>query len=205
MLTTATRGAENTLNPSETRQATEQPHPPAQKPEEKGRAAATVNYKGELIYIVANQFEQSGSTYMLHGDAQIDFRNYVLYGDEISYNSDSGEATATGHVRLDGGEYNVHMEATRAEYNVTEGTGKFYEVRGTTGMKLGSHRAILTSSSPFTFSGKQVDKVGPNRFTVHRGSITSCELPHPKWTFSAETVNFEIGELAKLHHRAIAG
>jgi len=200
MLTIATRAAAASLNTSETAQTTEQSHPQAPKPEEKGRAAATVKYKDELIYIVANQFEQSASTYMLHGDAQIDFRNYVLYGDEISYNSDSGEATATGHVRLDGGDYNVHMEATRAEYNVTEGTGKFYEVRGTTGLKLGSHRAILTSSNPFTFSGKQVDKVGPNRFTIHHGSITSCELPHPKWTFTAETVNFEIGELAKLHH-----
>ncbi|HWC16431.1 MAG TPA: LPS assembly protein LptD [Terriglobales bacterium] len=200
MLMIAARAAENNLPRSDAAQETQQSHPQPPKPEEKGRAAATIKYRGELIYIVADQFEQSGSTYMLHGDAQIDFRNYVLYGDEISYNQDSGEAIATGHVKLQGGEYDVHMEGTRAEYNVTEGTGKFYDVHGTTGLKLGSHRAILTTSNPFTFSGKQVDKVGPNRFTIHHGSITSCELPHPKWTFSADTVNFEVGELAKLYH-----
>ena len=92
------------------------------------------------------------------------------------------------------------MEASRAEYNIPDATGKFYDVHGTTGLKLGSRRAILTSSNPFTFSGKVVDKVGPNRFVVHHGSVTSCELPHPKWTFTAERINFDIGGLAKLHH-----
>jgi LPS-assembly protein len=170
------------------------------QPDAKGRASAALKYKGELIYIVADQFEQTSNTYMLHGDAQIDFRDYVLYADEITYNSDSGEATATGKVKLDGGEYNIHMEATRAEYNVTNATGQFYDVHGTTGRKLGAHRAMLITSSPFSFSGRQVDKVGPNRFVVHRGSVTSCELPHPKWTFSAERINFEVGDLAKLYN-----
>ncbi|PYX98068.1 MAG: hypothetical protein DMG63_12880 [Acidobacteria bacterium] len=188
-------GARNATDPQST-----QTHPQAQPPEAKGRAAATLKYRDELVYIVADQFEQSGTTYMLHGDAQIDFRDYVLYADEISYNSNSGEATATGHVKLQGGEYNVHMEASRAEYNIPDATGKFYDVHGTTGLKLGSRRAILTSSNPFTFSGKVVDKVGPNRFVVHHGSVTSCELPHPKWTFTAERINFDIGGLAKLHH-----
>src|SRR3954447_19497726 len=174
--------------------------PVPQQPEARGRAAANLKYKGELIYIVANQFEQAANTYLLHGDAQIDFRNYVLYADEITYNTDSGQAVATGNVRLEGGDYNVHVNASRADYNVTAGTGQFYDVHGTTGLKLGSHRAILTTSSPFTFSGKVIDKTGPNHFVIHHGSITSCELPHPKWTFSAQLINFEIGDLAKLHN-----
>lgn len=176
------------------------PRAPSKEPEPKGRASFVAKYKGELIYGVADQFEQNQDTYMMHGEAQIDFRDYVLYADEISYSQDSGEAVATGHVRLDGGEYNVHMEATRAEYNVSSATGKFYDVHGTTGRKLGTHRAMLTTSSPFTFKGRQVDKVGPNRFVVHHGSVTSCELPHPKWIFSAERINFEVGDLAKLHN-----
>lgn len=181
-------------------QQSSQIHPQAQPPEANGRASATLKYRDEPVYIVANQFEQSGTIYMLHGDAQIDFRDYVLYADEISYDSNSGEATATGHVKLQGGEYNVHMEASRAEYNVTNAAGKFYDVHGTTGLKIGSRRATLTSSSPFTFAGRQVDKIGPNRFVVHHGSITSCELPHPKWTFNAERINFEVGDLARLHN-----
>jgi LPS-assembly protein len=192
--------AENSEKASNAAQAEQQSHPQAQKPEPKGRASATLKFRGELIYIVADQFEQSGNSYMLNGDAQIDFRNYILNADNISYDQESGEAKAHGHVKLQGGDYNVHMEATRAEYNVKESTGKFFDVHGTTGLKLGSHRAILTTSNPFTFSGREVDKVGQNRFTIHHGTITSCELPHPKWTFSAETVNFEIGDLAKLYN-----
>ncbi|MBV9145662.1 MAG: LPS-assembly protein LptD, partial [Acidobacteria bacterium] len=174
--------------------------PLAQQPEANGRATATLKYKGEIIYIAANQFEQRGNDYLLHGDAQIDFRNYVLFADEISYNTDSGEAKATGNVRLDGGDYNVHVQASQAEYNVTESTGKFYDVHGTTGLRLGSHRATLTTSSPFTFSGKEVDKTAPDRFVIHHGTVTSCELPHPKWTFTAETISLQIGDEAKLHN-----
>lgn len=182
----------------QTRQSAPQT-PQAQEPEARGRAAAALKFNGEPVYVVANQFEQKGNLYLLHGDAQIDYRNYVLYADEITYNSDSGDATATGHVQLQGGDYNVHIQASRAEYNEA-GTGKFYDVHGTTGLKLGSRHATLTTSSPFTFTGREIDKVGPNSFVIHHGSITSCELPHPKWTFSAERINFEIGDLAKLYN-----
>lgn len=175
-------------------------NPQPQQPEEKGRAAATLKCRNEICYVVADQFEQKGSDYFLHGNAQIDFRNYVLYADEVSYNSDTGEATATGNVKLDGGDYDVHIEASRAEYNVIEATGKFYNVHGTTGLKLRSRRAILTTSSPFTFTGKEVDKVGLDSYVIHHGTMTSCELPQPKWTFSAERINFKIGDLAKLHN-----
>jgi len=181
-------------------QSSSQAHAQPKQPEANGRAAATLKYKGEIVYIVANQFEQTGNTYKLHGEAQIDFRDYVLYADEISYDSGSGEARASGHVKLQGGEYSVHLEASHAEYNITSATGKFYDVSGTTGLKLGSRRAILTTSSPFTFSGKEVDKLASNRFRVYHGTVTSCELPHPKWTFSATRIDFQVGEVAKLHN-----
>ena len=201
LLIGAATSTETTLLNAKLSQTPQQPRPPQPiEPESKGRAAATINYKGELIYVVANQFEKTADIYMLHGDAQIDFRNYVLYADEIRYDLSSGEATATGHVKLQGGDYNVHMDASHSEYNVPDGTGQFYDVHGTTGLKLGPRRAILTTSSPFTFSGRQIDKVGPNRFIIHHGTITSCELPHPKWTFSAEHINLEVGDLAKLYH-----
>lgn len=173
-----------------------QPKPPALN----GRASAVLKYNGELIFVTADQFEKEGDLYKLRGHAEIDFRNYILGADEITYDNDSGESTATGHVTLDGGEYNVHVEATRAEYNVDDGTGKFYDVTGRTGMRFGGHRIVLSTSTPFTFTGKEVDKVGPSRFVIHHGSMTSCEVPRPKWTFNAETIKFEVGDLAKLYN-----
>jgi LPS-assembly protein len=202
-LVSDSRALAETPSDSETVQARQnsgRTPPQPKQPESEGRCAATLKNKGELIYIVADQCEVKGKSYFLHGNAQIDFRNYIFYADEVTYDSDNGEATASGYVKLDGGDYNVHMESSHSVYNVTDSTGKFYDVHGTTGLKLGSHRAALTTSSPFTFSGKEVDKVGPNRFVIHHGTITSCELPHPKWTFSAERINFEIGDLAKLHN-----
>ena len=35
---------------------------------------------------------------------------------------------------------------------------------------------FLTSSTPFFFAGKVVDKLGPDQYLVHHGYITSCQL-----------------------------
>jgi LPS-assembly protein len=170
------------------------------QPEVRGRASANLTFKGEPINVVADQFEKSSDDYRLHGDAEIDFRDYVLQANEITYNTVTGDATASGDVKFQGGPYNVHMTASHGVYNNATGQGRFYYVVGTTGMKFGGRRVILTTSSPFTFSGKEVDKVGPDQYVVHHGTVTSCELPHPKWTFNAVRIDFQVGQEAKIYN-----
>src|SRR5208282_5032011 len=53
--------------------------------------------------ICAIEQEKVGDVYKLHGNAEIYYRTYVLRADEATYDSDSGEATASGHFTLDGG------------------------------------------------------------------------------------------------------
>jgi LPS-assembly protein len=33
---------------------------------------------------------------------------------------------------------------------------------------------VLTSTNPFTFTGKVVEKTGPEVYVVHHGTVTSC-------------------------------
>jgi LPS-assembly protein len=42
----------------------------------------------------------------------------VLRADEATYNSDTKEATATGHFALDGGPNDEHIRATHGTYNL---------------------------------------------------------------------------------------
>ena len=149
--------------------------------------------------ICAIQQEKEGDIYKLHGNAEIHYLDYILKADEATYDSDSGETTATGHVTLDGGPNDDHIKASHGTYNLTTETGKFYDATGTTGFHFQGTRLILASTSPFAFVGKMVEKTTPDHYLVFDGSITTCQLPHPKWEFRAHNVEVDVGANASMH------
>ena len=152
--------------------------------------------------ICALQQEKIGDVYKLHGDVEIHYRTYILRADEVTYDSDTGEATASGHFTIDGGPNDDHIKASHGTYNLTAETGRFYDVTATTGFRFQGNRAILTSTAPFAFSGKRVEKTSPDHYLVYDGSITTCELPHPKWRFDARKVVVDAGGNASIYHSA---
>lgn len=56
--------------------------------------------------------------FKLRGQAEIHYGSYVLYADSVEYNSDTGDTVADGHVVLDGGCNDEHMEAAHGTYNI---------------------------------------------------------------------------------------
>ncbi len=156
--------------------------------------------EGEPVTIKAREQEKNGDVYTLRGEVEIEFRNSTLKADTITYNSTTGEITATGNLQFDGGLHDEHITATHGSYNVRSQTGRFYDVAGTTGARFKGRSVVLTSSSPIAFSGKMVEKTGPEEYVIHDGTITSCELPHPKWIFSASTIRIEVGDSAKIYN-----
>ena len=161
--------------------------------------AAPSSLNQEDVLIRALQQERDGQVYKLRGKAEIHYGTYILYADTVDYDSDTGEAIADGHVVLDGGPNDEHVEAAHAIYNIHSEAGHFETVKGTSGMRLRGARMILTSSNPFAFSGKVVDKTGPDHYVVYDGTITTCELPHPKWEFSAHRIVVEAGGNATIY------
>jgi LPS-assembly protein len=154
---------------------------------------------GEEVRIEATTQEKEGAIYRLRGHVEIRYGSYSLYADEITYNDDTGEATGEGHLVLDGGPTDEHIEASHGVYNLRKESGKFYDVIGTIGVQTKGGRALLTSSNPFAFAGKIVEKTGPDHFVVVEGSVTTCELPRPKWTFNAHKVVVDVGGNAQVY------
>src|ERR1035441_7986617 len=74
--------------------------------------------------ICADQQEKAGDVYKLHGNAEVHYRTYVLRADELTYDSDSGEAAASGHFTLDGGPPHDHIRATHGTSYLTAETGR---------------------------------------------------------------------------------
>jgi LPS-assembly protein len=163
-------------------------------------ASQAANEDSDQTTICATSQERNGEIYKLHGNAEIHYRDYVLRADEVTYNRDNGEATVSGHVTLDGGTNDDHIKASHGTYNVVAQTGRFYDVTGTTGMRFSGNRAILTSTAPFAFTGKIVEKPSSDHYLVYDGTITTCELPHPKWLFQAHKVSVDVGGNASIYH-----
>jgi len=154
----------------------------------------------ENVTMKAVEQENEGVVYHLRGRAEIDYRNYILQADEITYNSDTGDSEFEGHVLLEGGPYNEHIEARSGTYNVNSQVGKFYHVVGTLGFRLPRSRYVLTTTNPFAFTGKVVEKNGPTHYLVRHGTVTTCSLDRPKWLFDAPRIVVDVDSTAKLYH-----
>jgi LPS-assembly protein len=152
------------------------------------------------VIIDAGECEKAGDVYTLRRDVEVRFEDYDFRGDMVTYDAGSGDVTAKGHVSLDGGRRDMHISATEGSYNIHSQTGKFYNVRGGTGARFKGRSVTLTSSSPISFTGKMVEQTGPDTYLLHHGSVTSCELPHPKWTFNAERIIFKVGNSAHIYN-----
>jgi LPS-assembly protein len=161
--------------------------------------AAAESQTREEVTIKAVEQEKAGSIYHLRGKAEIDYRTYTLQADEITYNSDTGESELQGHMVLEGGPYDEHVEASHGTYNIQTEVGKFYDVTGTVGFKGRRSQYVLTSSNPFAFTGKIVEKNGPDRYLVRQGTVTTCHLPRPKWQFHAREMSVDVDSTAKMH------
>jgi LPS-assembly protein len=160
---------------------------------------ATVRRTEDVTIKATERQEKEGPVYKLRGHVEIHYGTYSLYADEMTYNSDTGEASGEGHMVLDGGLNDEHIEASHGSYNFQSESGKFYDVIGTIGVRLVGNKTVLTSSSPFAFTGKTVEKTGPDHFIVYDGSVTTCELPKPKWTFGAHKVVVDVGGNAQVY------
>jgi LPS-assembly protein len=158
----------------------------------------------EDVTITALQQEKQGTLYQLHGNAEIHYGTYILRADEISYNSETGDSKAGGHVTLDGGPNDEHIQASRGTYNLRSEVGRFENVTGSIGVHLRGRRLMLTSSNPFVFTGSAVEKNGPDHFKVYDGVVTTCDLPRPKWDFHARKVVVEVGGTAKIYRSTFA-
>ena len=154
----------------------------------------------EDVTISAEHQEKEGDSYRLRGNVQINFRGYQLNADEVTLNRATGEATATGNVRLEGGPHDEHIRADSAQYNLKDDTGTLRQVTATLGVAVRQGRMVLTSPNPLAFRGERVDRASAERFIVHNGMVTTCELTSPAWSFNAQRVIIDVGSTAQLYH-----
>jgi LPS-assembly protein len=155
---------------------------------------------GVPVTIQALEQEKEGAIYKLRGKVKVDYATYTIYADRATYNSDNGDVEAEGNLLIEGGPNNEHIEASRGKYNLQNETGRFEDAIGSVGFHLRNRRNVFTTTNPFFFTGRVVEKLGPDHYIVTDGTVTTCELPRPKWEFAAHRVNVEVGGHATIYH-----
>lgn len=155
----------------------------------------------------------TANLYTLQGHVVIHYQDYVIQADRATYNQTTSDVVAEGHVHLDGGPDEAHLLADHGTVNLDAHTGHLYDVSGTLGegrtseLKVvtnyipgvgatAQNKPVLTSSSPFAVSGKEIIQLGQGDYHVVDGTLTSCALPHPDWLLSAHNF-FLANEVAR--------
>jgi LPS-assembly protein len=150
---------------------------------------------GVPVELRADTQREQNNVFTLTGDVFIHYRDYTIQADKVTYNKDTGDVTAEGHVLVEGGPDDEHITATHGDMNLQQQTGHFYDVIGTLGVAAAPHnKLVYTSPNPFAMTGREVIKLGPDRYHIIHGTMTSCRLPKPDWRLFSNDISLEDGK-----------
>jgi LPS-assembly protein len=149
--------------------------------------------RGKPVHVEAAQQQINGHTYTLIGEVTLRYRDYTVRADKVSYNQDTGDIEADGHLQIEG-PGDVTIQADHGTMNVDIDSARFYQVIGSVGMRTAAARktVVYTGINPFIFTGRVVIQEGPRKFRIIDGTMTSCALPHPDWRITAGEIH--VGE-----------
>jgi LPS-assembly protein len=153
---------------------------------------------GVLARLESKEQEKRGPIYTLTGDVRIDYKDYTLTADKVSYNDETRDAEADGHVRFQGKKNNELILADHGAVNFDLETGRFYDVTGSIGRAphtaVSNRKPIYTTGNPFLFTARVFIKEGPERYQLIHGTMTSCQLPDPDWQIHSALIQVNYGE-----------
>jgi LPS-assembly protein len=136
-----------------------------------------------------------GNEYVLTGDAIIYYRDYIIHADKATYNDATGEVVATGHLMVDGGPDDEHIEADHGTLNLYNETADYFDVVGSLGIRRATrNRIVYTSTNPYVITGREVQQLGKGHYRVVHGTMTACRLPRPDWRFFSQNIELDNGK-----------
>jgi LPS-assembly protein len=117
---------------------------------------------------------------------------------DVYLEKDRARVVARGNVAFTGGE--GHIAAERLDYDTTAGTGTFEQVSGTLALP-GADRAMFPAGEPVVyFFGERLERLGPRRYRVTRGTFSTCEQPAPRWEFVAGSMVLNLDDYVVARH-----
>jgi LPS-assembly protein len=152
---------------------------------------------GELHLSAKEQSGEKDVYWEASGEVVLEYQDLRITADRAHYVFPTDVATLEGHVVIDQG-------ATRLA-----GERGMFRLKAKTG-RLENASADLAPS--YHIIGNAIEKIGEATYRIEKGIFTSCEVPHPSWSFymsealitvddyaHAKNVSFHIGSVPLLY------
>jgi LPS-assembly protein len=132
------------------------------------------------------EYNKKENTYTATGKVELKEGTRTLFADFVSYDEDSQDVLAEGHVVLQDSEDVVRSERMTLNLLTKEGTiekGDIYVKKGN-----------------FYITGEEIKKTGETTYVIKRGEFTTCGWDRPSWKFSAKDVKVTMQGYATASH-----
>jgi LPS-assembly protein len=160
---------------------------PIAQPEPAPVTGVPVSWKADRQTWAAN-------TATLYGVDEFHYRDYVIRADKITYNQDTTELQAEGHLEVRGGPDDLVLTASHGDMRLNTHTARFYDVTGTMGVRGTGRNAVYSTANPFIISARVLIEAGERNYRVVDGTMTNCRLPKPDWQLFARSINVKNGD-----------
>jgi hypothetical protein len=127
-----------------------------------------------------------------------------VFGDELVWNTTTGELEAHGNVLLVSPTSRIAAE--RVVFNTKTGLGTFYSASGSAslGERGIEDRSMFGTLEPdVMFFGEQIEKIGDDKYRITNGSFTTCVQPTPRWDVVTGSATIKLEDYATLRNAVI--
>ena len=98
----------------------------------------------------------------------------------------------------------ARLAADRAEVNINDLTGTFFNANGSVNMADEVERSMFGTQEPdMFFYGETIEKLGPRTYRLTKGSFTSCVQPTPRWEMSASSLTLNLDDYALMRNTVL--
>ncbi len=135
----------------------------------------------------------------MRGSVRIETIDMQLKADEVDWNEDTGEVEARGHVHFEHFVRGEKLDCDKADYNIDDETGNFYNVSGTSQPQIVARPGLLTTTNPYYFHAQWAERL-EDHYILHNGFLTDCIVPRPWWIFKGPLFDIVPGDHAIVRH-----
>jgi LPS-assembly protein len=126
-----------------------------------------------------------------------------FYADEVESQPKTSVVIARGRVTVH--QPDVSLTADRAEFDRKTGYGTFFNATGSA--RVGEERmerSLFGTLEPdVEFWGQRIERVGPRRYRITRGGMTTCAQPTRRWEFGASGATVALDQYALLRNAVL--
>ena len=135
---------------------------------------------GDEVLVSAGRLERRGDERVIVGEGAVVVRHLEmrLAADRVVYNEETQDLVADGNVVFDSGQ--DRLQGEHLELNLETRIGFFEQAQG----------FIQT----YYFTGERIEKQGPDRYFIRRGTFTTCEGALPDWSFHTTSADVTVDE-----------